>query len=561
MPDFKNKPPVFLIKPLEKKLPPRSSSPVGWGRFALIALLIFILMNLGNIYLQGKAWMNQNRPVALTAFAHLKAGMDQLFRRDFTGADDRFKKAEESLVELQKNAQLLTSQANQFLNEPLYLDAANQLIQSGVAIAALGQSFTELANNPPHFSEPFTPAFLEEFKQLKTNVDSLFGQAVEVQQHLTRLNPVVVPADVREQLSTAQKGIGDLLAYLREGRSAFSAALDWLGDEHPHQTLVLLQNKNERRATGGFIGSYLLVTTSKGEITKFDAKDVYETDGQLTEMIAPPPGIREVADRWAMRDANFSPDFPTSAKKIQWFLEHSRGPTVDTVIAVDQTVIEKLLELTGPIELKGFPFTLKSKNVDDLLSFYTEAKLAGVQNPKQLLFDLAQAVKKEFMKLQDFSSLIPVAQSLISEGHVQLYSNDEDIQEVAKFLKMDGAMAVPTEKTDYLNVITTSIGGNKSDRYIQMKLDHQVQIASDGSVTDRLTITKHHTWSERDWSRFQKWINYYGASKLPLKDLHFILGGGPNVDYLRVYVPKGSKLLKKEGIETVETSEKLGYTV
>jgi hypothetical protein len=45
--------------------------------------------------------------------------------------------------------------------------------------------------------------------------------------------------------------------------------------------LVLLQNEMELRATGGFIGSYGILSFQNGRLMGFDIKDVYEADGQL----------------------------------------------------------------------------------------------------------------------------------------------------------------------------------------------------------------------------------------------------------------------------------------
>ena len=132
-----------------------------------------------------------------------------------------------------------------------------------------------------------------------------------------------------------------------------------------------------------------------GKITKLEPKDVYETDGQLGQNVTPPPGIDQVADRWYMRDANYSPDFPTSAKKIMWFLEKSRGPSVDTVIAIDQTVAEEFLDLIGPIFINSSPFKISTSNFDYLFSFYSEAKVAKGQPRKNFFLNLLKSLKKK----------------------------------------------------------------------------------------------------------------------------------------------------------------------
>ena len=72
--------------------------------------------------------------------------------------------------------------------------------------------------------------------------------------------------------------------------------------------------------------------------------DVYKLDGQLAEKIEIPTGLQGVSDNFYLRDANYWPDFPTSAKKIAWFLEKEGGPTADHIIALDQRILKPVLE-------------------------------------------------------------------------------------------------------------------------------------------------------------------------------------------------------------------------
>jgi hypothetical protein len=84
-----------------------------------------------------------------------------------------------------------------------------------------------------------------------------------------------------------------------------------------------------------------------------------------------------------------------------------------------------------------------------------------------------------------------------------------------------------------------------------------------GEVTDNLSIKKTDTWTESDFANWKKLIDVYGTGKLIEENLRFIQGEGKNQDYMRVYVPKGSRLLSIEGVDTKDltTSEDLGYTV
>ena len=67
-----------------------------------------------------------------------------------------------------------------------------------------------------------------------------------------------------------------------EGLSILPGMVGADGNEKKY--LVLLQNEMELRATGGFIGSYGIMTFKNGKLLEFDIKDVYAADAKQQEM-------------------------------------------------------------------------------------------------------------------------------------------------------------------------------------------------------------------------------------------------------------------------------------
>ncbi len=521
--------------------------------------------------MRGKDLTIQSQSYAEAGYSNLQNALNSLADKDILGASEWFKNAELAFGELSENTRYLTSQANSLINESLYLDTAGKLIESATTVSQMGQELIAMIENIKNI--PQNLLIQDESKKdtslislvysEKTRFEKILGEAVDLQRNLTTLNSRILPAEFQNRIAQAQEKIGTLLAYLMEIKNGFNTALTLLGDKMPHRYLVLFQNNNELRATGGFLGSYMIVDVNDGVITKMDAKDVYETDGRLVDVVTPPPGIDKVADRWFMRDANYSPDFPTSAEKIMWFLEHSGGPSADTVIAIDQGFVEKLLEITGPIRLPDFPFQISSDNFSNLISFYIEAKISDTATPKQLLFDLIPAFRQKLSGLNDISVLSSKLKELAGERHIQVYSKDAEIEALAKRLEIDGTMIAPAPKTDFLAIVTTSIGGNKSDRYIKTDVAHDTEISNMGLVMDHLVITKNHTWKESDFETWKNLSGLYGSGKTDLETLRFIEGAGDNIDYMRVYVPLGSRIIKVDGIDPdkIEITEDLGYTV
>ncbi|QQR84295.1 DUF4012 domain-containing protein [Candidatus Peregrinibacteria bacterium] len=311
------------------------------------------------------------------------------------------------------------------------------------------------------------------------------------------------------------------------------------------------------------MGSYALVQVNDGKVSSIQTKDVYTSDAQLTKWIPAPAGIDLVADRLYMRDANTSPDFPTSANQIIDLLDYSRGPSVDTVIAVDQTVTETLLRHTGPIKIPRTPFTITAENFNDIMSFYIESKQPYTTTPKQILIDFIPLFEQRVRSIDNKLALAPDLLALIQAGHIQMYSTYESVQTVLEEWGLAGRMIQAEPDMDFLAMISTSVSGNKSDAFIKTDLNHETELQPSGVFTDKLTITKTHEWSEAAFTPWKKWADRLGTGELDLNTLKFIHGAGDNRDFLRIYVPKGSVLLAADGIEMAEvkTAEALNYTV
>lgn len=556
--------------PKEGVRPPKSRSHRNFMLFFWMAFVIFAVLNLSNIYLRGKDLATEGQKYALTGYEYLNNGIQSLKERDIDSADNWFKKAEKSFAELKENTGYIIYQTNNLADEGLYLDTAKKLVDSAISVSLMGQKAIDLLKSASEIPKIFIEGNLEKgqkvtdmIKEQKTEFDKIYKNILVLQQNLTTLNSAILPDDMREKIQEAQELAGKLIVPLLEFNSSFDTALTMLGDRTLHTYLILFQNNHELRATGGFLGSYMLIDVNNGEIIKMESKDVYETDGQLTDIVNPPHGIDQVSDRWYMRDANYSPDFPTSAEKIMWFLEHSRGPSVDTVIAIDQTFAEELIKITGPIRLENFPFQIRADNFNQIISFYIESKMSETATPKQLLFDFIPVFKDKILNIDRFNAFLDVLLEMRESRHIQAYSKDQKIQELIERLDISGAMPEPDPETDFLAVVTTSIGGNKSDQYIETKINHQTELTSTGLLFNYLQIAKEHTWNEGDFKEWQELVNRYGTGKTDIQTLRFIQGEGENVDYMRIYVPKGSKLLRTEGIDMkdVQTSEDLGYTV
>jgi len=143
--------------------------------------------------------------------------------------------------------------------------------------------------------------------------------------------------------------------------SRVPAMLGWDG---PRRYLVLTQNPAELRPTGGYIGSYGIVAFDRGNLTEHTFRDVFLLDRPHGNPFVEPP--RELADYllgagqgWQLADANWSPDFPTSAHDaLRLYTSESGDDDIDGVLGITTHTIDDLLEVTGPVTVPKYDVTI-----------------------------------------------------------------------------------------------------------------------------------------------------------------------------------------------------------
>ena len=139
--------------------------------------------------------------------------------------------------------------------------------------------------------------------------------------------------------------------------------------------------------------------------------------------------------------------------------------------------------------------------------------------PKEKLPKLAEAALKSVM-----------------EKHVLLYMVSESEQNAISDFGIGGS--VVAFSGDYLYINDANLGGRKSNLYVTQEVEQDIKISRDGSVEKTLTLTYKNP------EKHDGWLN----SVLP--------------NHVRIYVPKGSQLIKFDGAEkTEELYEELDKTV
>jgi len=279
---------------------------------------------------------------------------------------------------------------------------------------------------------------------------------------------------------------------------------DIMGYDRPRTYLLLFQNNTELRPTGGFIGSYGLITVSKGEITNLQTDDVYNldrlTEGKVTEL-APEPIRNNVQKYWYLRDANWSPDWPTSAENIKrlWDSEHRLAGlparNIDGIITLTPDVVADVLGVIGSITIRGVTFD--QNNFTEQLELFVEFDYSdhGIaeEERKAIMLPLALTMIAR-VSMADHNQLLSIWRGIsasIAEKKVLFYSFDNKVQEIIGSQEWSGAVA--TVDHDYLMVIDSNLASLKTDPAMERAIDYRVSVDPVGTLKGQLTATYRHT--------------------------------------------------------------------
>jgi len=374
--------------------------------------------------------------------------------------------------------------------------------------------------------------------------------AARAELDISRLSP-----RVRAQMERLDR----YLPLLRLAVQAARLAPNLLGAEGPRCYLILAQNSDELRATGGFISGVGVLRLNRGRIEELSFEDSYTVDDLSKPHPPSPAALRKYmyAEILVLRDSNWSPDFPTSAQVAASLYALDRGVMVDGVIAADLTAVQWLVGALGPLHLEGYERPVNGQNV---LKFMKDTWAAPPNAPA-----LAEQIgtpgksrgewwrhRKDFMsillegvlaKLEsgedlELGRLVRVLKRCLDEKHVLIHARDPQTTELLAEAGWDGALR-PGEG-DFLLVVDSNVGFNKVNPLIEQEILYRVTLGEGRRPHAELTLRYRHTATVR----LKKCIHkpHYGDSYDDMMNRCYW-------DYVRVYVPAGSELQQARGFE------------
>jgi len=273
--------------------------------------------------------------------------------------------------------------------------------------------------------------------------------------------------------------------------------------EGPKNYLILVQNEDEIRPTGGFITSIGMLVIQNGEVVSLDFEGV-DNDGDWSKPFPSAPWqLQEYMNTTVLilRDSNWFADFPTNVRWAKYLYSYKHPQPVDGVIAFDQQFLVILLGATGPLTVEGAPYPITSQNV---IEYMRSAKIPPLDEPspaewdrKQFISTIAGALLEKIIDggNNNWRGLATGFLTALDEKHLLLQFDDTEITSI--LAKYDWDNAVRPAAGDFLMMTDTNVGFNKTTALMNVSLTYDVDL-TDSSIPKSTLVINHKNNSSGD---------------------------------------------------------------
>lgn len=292
--------------------------------------------------------------------------------------------------------------------------------------------------------------------------------------------------------------------------------------------IVLLQNNNELRPSGGFMGSYAKLKFIGWNLVDMRIMDIYTPDGQLPGHVEPPVPIQKAFQNgeWRLRDSNWDPDFTVAAPQIAWFFEQGEEEKINGIIALNFDFIRDWMDILGSIKTADYPETINAQNLYELAQKHAELDFfPGSSQKRDFLGSVGRVILKESQRTNVFQKLrfINLIYKNLQEKQIFLWFKD-------KKNPFNGSLGSPLG--DYFYLVESNLGANKANCCVTRKIVQEIN-----NNDEKITI-----YFKND-SQFEN-------PKPP------VFWGGNYIGYHRIIIPSEAEVKNPEKYD-IETRGKL----
>lgn len=465
---------------------------------------------------------------------------------------EKFREAEPILEQLQADIDLLQAEAYPYIRLagpwlrwfPKYGDdlaVSNELLEMADRVSALLLT-TYRAATPLYLAsqDDDKPLVPQDVTHLLAEAQPQFAQARGELDAVLGLHAALEAEKTSPMVQAYLAELDDPLNWLDDGLSAAAALPKLLGasSEGPKTYLLLLQNEDELRPTGGFITAVGTFVIEDGKPFGLEIQDSGTMENWSLPYPDAPWQLREYMDSpvLVLRDANWFTDYPTTAKWIEYLYAYSGQHSVDGVIAIDQQALVSMLAVIGPLKVADIAIPITAENV---IEYIRAAKTPPVQpqpagwTTKSSLVQIGKAIFERLTSNPenvDWRKLMEEMLAMLDQRHIMAQVDDLPMTGLLAERGWDGA--VRAQSGDFLMVVQSNVGFNKANAAVDTRITLAVDLTQPSAAVNTLTVVQTN---KSPGTRSCVQLGGHGEEyRYPIYFCYY--------NYMRVYVPAGAQL-------------------
>lgn len=473
-------------------------------------------------------------------YERIKNGTGDMTLGSFMDAQEHFAKAEEEIVNIKDALKIFDGKAAAlgFLQNSLFGSSYSDLLMAGENLASAGKDASQAM-------ELLHASVFPDVSQI-TLADEAFAEAraavFRAQENMRRIEEEETAQNKDNQFLKAYSILAELRHSLQSMLTSADTVLELLGVRSEKTYLIVVENPNIMRPTGGFIRAVAKVKLQGGKVSDFALEDVYAIDARLDVKRVPPYPLTLLATGWSLHDSNWFSQFPATAKKIAWFYEKSGGEAADGVIALTTSALARIIDnLGGVISANGGRVSgdmLQKAAAED------QALLGATGKPSALSLLLAKFLPELVSSLTDVTTSAQrdkIFQGLredIATKNVLFYTFDEKNAALLGDLKLTGERAndnFTSAINDKSEVVFTNLSGLPLDKRMTTRIESTTVVLPGGELERVIHVSR----------------------TLPKKSRREASQSA--VDYMRFYAPLGSTFVSAEGFSPAPELPNFSY--
>ena len=312
----------------------------------------------------------------------------------------------------------------------------------------------------------------------------------------------------------------------------------------PKTYLILVENEDELRPTGGLISAVGKAVVWNGQLINLSIADSYSVDDINKAYPAAPWQLQQFMNLPIMtfHDTSWFTDYPTAVRWAEYLYAYTNSYSVDGVIAIDQNFMASLLAVTGPVYVPEIQETVTVENLRAVMRAQKIPPPPEQRDPdwhrKQFMNPIAGAILSRLTSGQGISweALLRAVMRQLDQRHMLVQLDDPVLTKLIAERGWDGA--VRSDGGDFLMVVDTNVGYNKTNAVVSPSITYDVNLTDVSAPSSALVVGYMNNAKGGDQGCEERLSTLDSALAEPWYVIDRCY-----YDYLRVYLPAGTEYL------------------